>query len=503
MKIAVSNFRYASMFQSNLNKAALQAKAAAENGAEILVFHEWFLGINPIGTVPNKVTDELGRLARENRLTIVSGGIRFIDEDGSTRVGSFVFDTAGAIVGVQPKIHLYENERQWLAPGRAIAPVVTALGRILILSGADGLDRARALQTVSDHPDLQLIVLQCTEFSEEGALGIQQTAVEMSSLAGCPCVIAGIHGFFYEQECYGQSAVADDGALVALGGAEDDVVNGFEPAGSGDDFEVVDAHVHIIFREPGEVVLDTRVQRLVEKSVDVPVKASILKFMNRAGIDRSVIFDWSGTLEHDYLATNAKVMDLARWSDRFIGFGVPSATDPDVIDRLCELGIRGLKVNPGLQLFYPNSEDFIAVCRRAAEHRLPILIHTGPESAGKLKYDLPLHLDDLAVEVPDLAIIVAHIGVRGFTSEQALMVAEKNPNVYVETSWASDSLIKRALNAIGADRVIFGSDFPSGNPINELAKIQRLKEEGVINQAEYRRIVGGNIKRLLREPACT
>ena len=120
-----------------------------------------------------------------------------------------------------------------------------------------------------------------------------------------------------------------------------------------------------------------------------------------------------------------------------------------------------------------------------------------------MKYDLPLHLDDLAVEVPDLAIIVAHIGVRGFTSEQALMVAEKNPNVYVETSWASDSLIKRALNAIGADRVIFGSDFPSGNPINELAKIQRLKEEGVINQAEYRRIVGGNIKRLLREPACT
>ena len=43
MKIAVSNFRYASMFQSNLNKAALQAKAEAENGAEIMVFHERFL----------------------------------------------------------------------------------------------------------------------------------------------------------------------------------------------------------------------------------------------------------------------------------------------------------------------------------------------------------------------------------------------------------------------------------------------------------------------------
>lgn len=500
MKIAVSNFEYANMFQANLNKSALQAQTAAEAGADILVFHEWFLGINPVGTVPNKVTDEISRMARENNLTIVSGGIRFIDEQGKTSVGSFVFDNHGDIVGCQPKVRLYDNESQWMTPGEAIAPICTEFGPILILSGADGLDRTDSLTTVAAQQDLSLIVMQCTEFSSEGAAQIRQTAMDLSVAASCPCVVAGIRGFFYEQECHGESAVMAGGSIVARGSSEDKVVKAFQSDQEDESAEVIDAHVHIIFREPGEVAVDAKVQRLVEKAVDVPVKASIINFMNRAGIDKSVIFDWTGALAGDFLDTNTKVMELARWNDRFVGFGVPSPKTPEVIDQLCELGIRGLKVNPGLQVFYPNSEDFLGVCRRAAANRLPILIHTGPESAGKLRYDLPLWLDDIAVDVPDLSIIIAHIGVRGFTSKQALMVAEKNANVYVETSWASPTLVKKAIAKLGADRVIFGSDFPSGNPISELAKIRQLLTSGFISQADFEQITGGNIKRLLRRP---
>jgi predicted TIM-barrel fold metal-dependent hydrolase len=221
--------------------------------------------------------------------------------------------------------------------------------------------------------------------------------------------------------------------------------------------------------------------------------------MNRAGIDKSVIFDWSGSLEGDFFRTNDKVFELSRYSDKFIGFGVPSATDPQIISLLYDKGARGLKVNPSLQVFFPNSDEFISVCREANKYNLPILIHTGPESAGKLKYDLPLLIDDIAVEIPDLKIILAHIGVRGFTSEQAIMVAEKNSNVFVETSWASTDLVKEAITKLGPEKVIFGSDFPSRNPITELEKIKELVTNNFISESDYRKITGYNISHLIRK----
>jgi len=499
MKIAVSNFEYENMFQTNLSKAGIQAENAARSGADMIIFHEWFLGVNPVGPIPNQVTDALCRMARENKIMVISGGIRYTDETGKILVGSLIIDKDGKIVGIQPKLHLYDNEKKWIAPGEVISPFKTEHGNIVILSGLDGIEAVHVSEVLNKIEDnIELIIFQCTEFTKEASIKLSDLALNISSKKQCYTIVAGLHGFFCEQKFLGESIVYQNGTILSKN-KDDEVVLSFEADECNLEYEVVDAHVHIIFRETGEVNLDPKVQLLIEKSIDVPVKNSIVNYMNRAGIDKSVIFDWSGSLEGDFSVTNDKVIELSRYSDKFIGFGVPSPTDQSIVSMLYDKGVRGLKVNPSLQVFYPNSDEFISVCREANKYNLPILIHTGPESAGKLKYDLPLLIDDIAVEIPDLKIMLAHIGVRGFTSEQAIMVAEKNSNVFVETSWASTELVKEAIMKLGSEKVIFGSDFPSRNPIIELQKIKDLLTSNFISESDYRKITGYNISHLIRK----
>lgn len=497
IKLAVSNFEYSNVFQTNLNKASYQAKVASKKGCNLIVFHEWFLGINPVGKVPNKVTESLCQIARDNHIMVISGGIRYNDDDEKIFVGSFVIDSNGEIISIQNKINLYDNEKKWIQSKGNIETIKTSLGNVLILSGLDGIDRTfvyKTLSKISNH--MNLIVFQCTEFSVQGANNIRTLALEVSAQKNCTSVVAGIRGFFYEQNCMGESIIIKDGVIIKTAQPNNEVLIDSESKANIKQ-EVIDAHVHIVFRDPGDLSVDSKMQNLIEKSINVPIKSSIISYMNRAGIDKSIIFDWTGALENDYSISNEKVIEVSKYSDRFIGFGVPSPTDPNVVDMLNESGVKGFKVNPGLQLFYPNDHGFLKVCERISKYKLPILIHTGPESAGRLKFDLPIFIDDIAMEYPELKIILAHIGVRGFTSDQAIMIAEKNANVYVETSWADESLIKRAIRCLGADKIIFGSDFPSRNPITELKKIQKLLEDKFITKSDYDKIVGGNILNII------
>ncbi|KOY65410.1 amidohydrolase family protein [Clostridium sporogenes] len=498
MKIAVSNFEHSKMFQANLNKASSQAKIAANKGCDIMIFHEWFLGINPVATIPNKVTDQLSQIAKENNIMIISGSLRYMNANGRMQVGSLIIENTGEIIYIQPKLNLYEDEKKWLTPGESVNFCKTKYGNILVLSGLDGMTK-EFLNSIFEKLDekLDLLVLQCTEFTTEGAAKIRKLALEISNKQKCRVVIAGLNGTFYDRKYMGESLIIEDEAIKYQPKSDNQVLIGFQHVELYEDRQVIDSHVHIIFRDPGEILVNTKVERLVEKSVDIPTKQAILNFMNRAGIDKSIIFDWSGALQNDFITSNEKVAELSKYNDRFIGFGVPSPKEAKYVDNMVQLGLNGLKFNPSLQGFYTDSEDFIKVCSKASEYNLPVLIHSGPESAGKLKYDMPVYLDDVAIECPNLNIIIAHIGVRGFTSEQAIMVAEKNPNVYLETSWASEELIKEAIRKVGVDNIVFGSDFPSRNPITEFQKIKNLLDSNFLSSEDYYKIVGQNIRRLL------
>jgi predicted TIM-barrel fold metal-dependent hydrolase len=139
------------------------------------------------------------------------------------------------------------------------------------------------------------------------------------------------------------------------------------------------------------------------------------------------------------------------------------------VDRLLELGIVCLKVHPCHQAFpanaYADGLDALgAIYRRAEDRGLPIMVHTGTSifPGARSKYGNPLELDDIAIDFPDLRIIMAHGG-RPLWMKEAFFVLRRHPNVWLDLSGIPPKRILDyfpRLEEIGS-RVLWGTDWPS------------------------------------------
>ena len=96
--------------------------------------------------------------------------------------------------------------------------------------------------------------------------------------------------------------------------------------------------------------------------------------------------------------------------------------------------IKGLKFYPGYEPFYPNNERLKVMYEMAIEYDVPVMFHSGDTYAptGKVKYSHPLQIDDLAVDYPDLKIVICHVGNPWI--KDCMEVVYKNKNVYADIS---------------------------------------------------------------------
>jgi predicted TIM-barrel fold metal-dependent hydrolase len=159
--------------------------------------------------------------------------------------------------------------------------------------------------------------------------------------------------------------------------------------------------------------------------------------------------------------------------DRLIPFGGvhPRFTkDPEgQVEELLQLGIRCLKIHPPHQLFPANAhqmgmETLGRIYTRAQERGLPVMIHTGTSifPGARCKFGRPMELDDVAIDFPDLTIIMAHGG-RPLWMDEAFFILRRHQNVYLELSGIPPTKILDyfpRLEEIG-DRVLWGTDWPS------------------------------------------
>jgi predicted TIM-barrel fold metal-dependent hydrolase len=148
-------------------------------------------------------------------------------------------------------------------------------------------------------------------------------------------------------------------------------------------------------------------------------------------------------------------------------------------------GIRGLKLHPPLQQFAPNDRLAYPLYEVFAEARLPVLFHTGHSGIGtgipggggiRLKYGNPMLVDDVAVDFPDMPIILAHPSFPW--QDEAISVCLHKPQVYIDLSgWSpkyfSPTLVQYA-NTLLKHKVLFGSDYPLLTPDRWLADFERI-----------------------------
>jgi predicted TIM-barrel fold metal-dependent hydrolase len=160
-------------------------------------------------------------------------------------------------------------------------------------------------------------------------------------------------------------------------------------------------------------------------------------------------------------------------AERLIPFGGvhPRYTqDPEgQVEHALELGIRCLKIHPPHQAYPANAytmglEPLGRIYRRCEERGLPVMIHTGTSifPGARSKYGNPLELDDVAIDFPDLIILMAHGG-RPLWMEEAFFVLRRHRNVYLELSGIPPRRLLEyfpRLREIG-DRTLWGTDWPS------------------------------------------
>jgi len=142
---------------------------------------------------------------------------------------------------------------------------------------------------------------------------------------------------------------------------------------------------------------------------------------------------------------------------------------------ISEYKVKGFKFHPSTQAFFPNDRLAYPLYEVIAEAKLPALFHTGQTGAGagmrggggiRLKYSNPLYLDDVAVDFPDMPIILAHPSFPW--QEEALSVATTKPQVYIDLSGWSPKyfppILVQYANTLLKDKVLFGSDYPVITP---------------------------------------
>jgi len=152
---------------------------------------------------------------------------------------------------------------------------------------------------------------------------------------------------------------------------------------------------------------------------------------------------------------------------------------------ISEYKVKGFKFHPSTQAFFPNDRLAYPLYEVIAEAKLPALFHTGQTGAGagmrggggiRLKYSNPLYLDDVAVDFPDMPIILAHPSFPW--QEEALSVATTKPQVYIDLSGWSPKyfppILVQYANTLLKDKVLFGSDYPVITPERWMADFDTI-----------------------------
>ncbi|MBI4307803.1 MAG: amidohydrolase [Chloroflexi bacterium] len=186
---------------------------------------------------------------------------------------------------------------------------------------------------------------------------------------------------------------------------------------------------------------------------------------------------------------------VARYPDRFIGFCAVDVWQGKKAVReleraVKELGLKGLKLHPMMQEFFPNDRQVYPIYEKCVELGVPVLFHSGTTVVGagmpggggiRLKYGRPIYVDDVAVDFPDLTIILAHPSVPWH--DEQLAIALHKPNVYIDLSgWAPKYFPPNVIqyaNTLLQDKVLFGSDYPGVRPDRWLREFEAgpFKEE--------------------------
>jgi predicted TIM-barrel fold metal-dependent hydrolase len=248
-----------------------------------------------------------------------------------------------------------------------------------------------------------------------------------------------------------------------------------------DQIDAIDVHVHAW--APGAAHDDPMLVQATKYFGDVKAPETLddMATYYRERRMACVVFTVDGKNQTKAHVTNDEVLAFAERNDDIV---IPFVSvDPTrgaegvkEAQRLIATGkVRGFKLHPQTQAFYANDPAIYPFYEVVEAAKLPIIVHSGHSGMGtgmrggggiRLKYGNPMLLDDVAVDFPDMPIIIAHPSFPW--QDEALSVCLHKPQVYIDLSGWSPKYFPANLvqyaNTQLKHKMLFGSDYPVLTP---------------------------------------
>ncbi|MFF2158764.1 amidohydrolase family protein [Paenibacillus chitinolyticus] len=250
---------------------------------------------------------------------------------------------------------------------------------------------------------------------------------------------------------------------------------------------IIDGHAHISRQDYSspERLLDDMKSAGIDKAVLVPGGMLDVRRMTRyvTGQEKPILKD----------PPNDTVLDIIReYPDKFYGIccinpndGAPAALAS--LEKAYRNGFKGLKMSPlvhQVSLMGDVVKELAALC---GDYGIPFYTHLVIQVNANTAA-----LGSLAEAFPGTNFVIGHMGF-GPLDIDAIELAARRDNVYLETSTGNPLAIQTAVKQAGPDKLMFGSEFPLSDPFVEKVKIDRLS----ISDADKETILHHTISRLL------
>lgn len=210
--------------------------------------------------------------------------------------------------------------------------------------------------------------------------------------------------------------------------------------------------------------------------------------MDRHGVDIAVVCPLGQDIDNEYIAEAVQ-----EYPTRLIGFCEANPRDPDAPKtiRRCfkEYGLKGYKLHPQMQGHPPSShplmDPVMSVC---AELDIPVYAHCLDDM-----WVTPFQYEEMIRPFSTVKLILGHMGFM-WLGPECIQVAQRHPNVYLETSFTSLAGQRDAIKALGPERVIMGTDWPHNDYDLQIEMTRRAAG----SPEAFELVAGGNLARMLR-----
>lgn len=257
---------------------------------------------------------------------------------------------------------------------------------------------------------------------------------------------------------------------------------------------IIDCHCHVYPEKIAEKAVDS-IGSFYNLNMYYDGKASTLvSHGSEIGVCHYVIFSVATTPRQVH-SINSFIAETAENSNGLMtGLGTLHPDSDDIegdIEEIKALGLKGVKMHPDFQKFRiddPKCDRIYALC----EGKLPVYLHTGDNRYG---FSNPENMIPVLERYPALKVIGAHFGGWSCWREAAEKLS-KYKNFYVDCSssfdWLSPEEATEIIRIYGADRVMFGTDYPMWSHKTELERFNLLK----LSQEEKEKILYKNAAEL-------